>query len=138
MVVIEFTRFEEHFGSTASRMTSMYSQFVSTACVTAGNPECSVQSGVYSERQENGAAHHSTQWHRTRGRGRVYACVLPAPQHTSPATDIQSDRLGTLARVNTNTVVYPRRIWCCEVLIDTLELDVAHEVGRVLKRLLVV
>jgi hypothetical protein len=44
--VIEFTRFEEHFGSAASRITSMYSQFVSTACVTAGNQECSVQFGI--------------------------------------------------------------------------------------------
>ena len=35
MVVTEFTRFEEHFMSAASRITSMYSQFVRTACVTA-------------------------------------------------------------------------------------------------------
>ena len=39
---------------------------------------------------------------------------------------------------HTNTIVYPRCIWRCEVLIDALELDIAHEVGRVLKRLLVV
>jgi hypothetical protein len=37
MVVMEFTRLEEHFGSAASRITSIYSQFISTACVTARN-----------------------------------------------------------------------------------------------------
>jgi len=43
MVLIEFTTFEEHFGSAASRMTSMYSQFVRTACVTAGKSGYSIQ-----------------------------------------------------------------------------------------------
>lgn len=31
---MEFSRWEEHFGSAAFRMTSMYSQFWSVACVT--------------------------------------------------------------------------------------------------------
>ena len=47
-------------------------------------------------------------------------------------------RLKTLARGYTNTIVYPRRVWRCKVLIDVLEPDVAHEIRRVLKCLLVV
>ena len=46
MVLIEFTTFEERFGSAASRMTSMYSQFVRTACVTAGKPGYLIQFSV--------------------------------------------------------------------------------------------
>lgn len=54
MVVIEFTRVEEHFGSAESQMMSMYSQFISTACGTTGNPG---QLSIYCERIENGVAH---------------------------------------------------------------------------------
>lgn len=59
MVVIELTRLEEHLGSAASRITSMYSQLVSTACVTARNSagfrsaECEAEAGRTTRRDSS-------------------------------------------------------------------------------------
>lgn len=73
----------------------MYSQFVSTACVTAEDSEFFVQLGVVPEGRENNSAYRLTQLLQTRGRGKVRAYVPPAPLHTSPTKDTMNNYMTT-------------------------------------------
>jgi len=80
MVLIEFSRWEEHLGSAETRMTSIYCQFEKAACVTAIKisrkvPECTVKFV-----QTN----HWKRWNQKRDRDRGLSCARLVHQRKIP------------------------------------------------------
>lgn len=81
MVTIDFSRWDEHLGSAAWRMISMYSQFERAAWVTAG--QASFISGSTKKREARNT-YRWMRWLRRPSRGTRFSCGPLEHQHTIP------------------------------------------------------